>query len=380
MNDNNTSFAPAERDAIENVLHDADILQTCLLAEHVAHVIPSILVILNMQRQVVYMNQRLMDVLAGSTSREVLGKRPGELFDCVHAHEKKAGCGTTEFCCECGAVNAILKSQREKVAVEEECRITSSAGDSYDFRVWASPFHFEGKDYTIFCVADIRHEKRRLALEQTFFHDVNNLLVALVGCSEMIDTSTLPQHVAESIEDIKKSSKELASEIAGHRKLLQAEDGRLTLDLAGDVGSLELVNDLILLAGRMWPDRPVFRRESCEDFVLTTDRSLLFRILLNMVKNAVEASSKTDTISIGCRRESDSGIFSVHNPGFMLRSTQNQVFQRSFSTKGAGRGIGTYSIKLFGEKYLKGKAGFTSSEDWGTTFFISVPLSREEGQ
>mgnify|MGYP006293419399 CR=1 len=37
------------------------------------------------------------------------------------------------------------------------------------------------------------------------------------------------------------------------------------------------------------------------------------------------------------------------------------LFKRSFSTKGVGRGIGTYSMKLFGEKYLKGKVDFKNS-------------------
>jgi sensor histidine kinase regulating citrate/malate metabolism len=48
------------------------------------------------------------------------------------------------------------------------------------------------------------------------------------------------------------------------------------------------------------------------------------------------------------------------------------LFRRSFSTKGRGRGIGTYSMKLLGEKYLKGRVWFTSSPNAGTTFFIEV--------
>jgi signal transduction histidine kinase len=57
----------------------------------------------------------------------------------------------------------------------------------------------------------------------------------------------------------------------------------------------------------------------------------------------------------------------------MPSSVQRQVFNRSFSTKGAGRGLGTYSVKLLTERYLKGKAGFTSSEADGTTFFVILP-------
>ncbi len=54
---------------------------------------------------------------------------------------------------------------------------------------------------------------------------------------------------------------------------------------------------------------------------------------------------------------------------------QLQLFQRSFSTKGIGRGIGTYSIKLLTENYLKGSVNFISNENEGTLF--TIELNRE---
>lgn len=63
----------------------------------------------------------------------------------------------------------------------------------------------------------------------------------------------------------------------------------------------------------------------------------------------------------------------------MSRSVQLQVFQRSFSTKGIGRGIGTYSIKLFAEKYLGGKVRFESREPTGTLFQVMLPYPSFEG-
>jgi sensor histidine kinase regulating citrate/malate metabolism len=58
----------------------------------------------------------------------------------------------------------------------------------------------------------------------------------------------------------------------------------------------------------------------------------------------------------------------------MPKEVQLQIFQRSFSTKAqVGRGIGTYSIKLFAEQYLGGKVYFTSQEPDGTSFVLSIP-------
>ncbi|MCC6352468.1 MAG: ATP-binding protein, partial [Verrucomicrobiae bacterium] len=63
----------------------------------------------------------------------------------------------------------------------------------------------------------------------------------------------------------------------------------------------------------------------------------------------------------------------VHNTGHMPRHVQLQLFKRSFSTKGEGRGLGTYSMKLLGEHYLRGTVDFTSTPESGTTFRVTFP-------
>ena len=82
-----------------------------------------------------------------------------------------------------------------------------------------------------------------------------------------------------------------------------------------------------------------------------------------------------ERVTVTASRHDDKIRIQVHNPEFIEPEIQLQIFQRSFSTKGKGRGIGTYSMKLFGERYLKGKVWFSSSEEEGTTFFVSIPLA-----
>jgi sensor histidine kinase regulating citrate/malate metabolism len=91
-----------------------------------------------------------------------------------------------------------------------------------------------------------------------------------------------------------------------------------------------------------------------------------------MVKNALEASRSGEPVIIGCSA-ADGGVeFSVHNSGAVPRDVRDRIFTRSVSTKGAGRGLGTYSIHVL-SRYLKGKASFTSSEEEGTTFRVWFP-------
>ena len=106
-----------------------------------------------------------------------------------------------------------------------------------------------------------------------------------------------------------------------------------------------------------------------------TDPVLLKRILINVVKNALEACKDGGTIQMGSRISDKSVKFWVNNPGVIPEDVQTQLFQRSFSTKGKGRGIGTYSIKLLTTHYLGGEVTFDSNQENGTTFFIMIPFS-----
>jgi len=111
------------------------------------------------------------------------------------------------------------------------------------------------------------------------------------------------------------------------------------------------------------------------------DKALLGRVLGNLLKNAIEASEPGETISVGCSRlETDRIEFWVHNAAVMPEHVRMQVFQRSFSTKGRGRGIGTYSVKLLTERYLEGTVSFTSRPGNGTIFRVRYPLTPTYGE
>ena len=98
------------------------------------------------------------------------------------------------------------------------------------------------------------------------------------------------------------------------------------------------------------------------------------RVIENMIKNAIEASEKGETVTAKCRKSGNDVVFSVHNPAFIPQNIQLNLFKRSFSTKSEGRGWGTYSIKLLTENYLNGKIEFTSTKEYGTTFYAKYPL------
>ncbi len=368
-------FLPAERAEPETISLDVQLLMRSALLEHVTKTIPCVLMILNRERQVVYKNQRMQDLMASAPDKETLGKRMGEIVRCIHACESDSGCGTTEACCECGAAKAISQSQTGAKVVVNECTITTVGGESYEFRVWASPFKLENRDFTIVSLVDIRDEKRRQVLEKTFFHDINNTLFVIDGYSEILARAKDPAKSSEFVREITLASRRLIEEIASHRRLLQAENRELAVNISAINSSSLLDETLRLFSGSdLCTGHTLVIGDGSDDVDFASDRDLLRRVLQNMVKNALEATAEGTQVRLACKKSETSLVFSVHNPGCMPPSVQTLIFQRSFSTKGKGRGIGTYSIKLFGENYLQGKVWFSSTGDAGTTFHISLPL------
>ncbi len=369
-----TEFAPAERASQEEVAGHFEQLLVTPLVRDLLRAIPNIVLVLNYQRQIVLANDRLLEHLQLRDFEQVLGQRPGELLNCIHAFETPGGCGTTRFCRYCGAVRAILRAQQGKVDVEE-CRIIQDNGKALDLRVWTTPIDFNGETLVIFAVMDIEDEKRRAILERTFFHDILNTAGLIRGSAELLPVVTEPERVAQLQSILSSAVQELIEEIRIQRELNAAEQGDLPVNFEPVTAYALLCN-----LARSYATHSIARQKHIQvtppvkEIVFYSDPRLLTRVLGNLIKNALEASQPDEVVTLHCAPVGDAVQFTVHNSAVMTAAVQAQMFQRSFSTKGAGRGIGTYSVKLLTEHYLHGKVDFQSQEGMGTTFSVTYPL------
>jgi hypothetical protein len=244
-----------------------------------------------------------------------------------------------------------------------------------DFRVTATPYIEKGTEYTIFAIHDISNEKRRQTLERVFFHDVMNSAGGISGLSSILQELDDSSDMKEIARTISRAANNMVDEIQNQRQLIAAERGDLE-PVFSVTNTMTLLNDVVDLFSKheIIKDKVLYIDKKMDDLVVYTDLAILRRILGNMVKNALEASPANTTVTLSAHGKKDSILFSVHNSTWIERKVQLQLFKRSFSTKGTGRGIGTYSMKLFGEKYLKGKVWFQTSPEKGTTFYISIPV------
>ncbi|MFO0934194.1 MAG: HAMP domain-containing sensor histidine kinase [Planctomycetota bacterium] len=335
--------------------------------------IPSLILVLDAQRQVIFANAAAQRVAAAYGTTPVLGRRPGEVLACRNVADAPSGCGTGRACRTCGAVNALLEALHGRPATEE-CRIGTRRGDALDLRATATPFRWGGREYALMVLDDVSDAKRRAVLERTFFHDILNTAGGVSGIAGLIVAD--PDACREFRHDLLSSATQLVNEIKCQQMLLSAEQGELVVERVL-TGTRRLLED----ARQLYAHHPVAEGRRLEvapgtdDVALTTDPAVVGRVLGNLVKNALEASAPGEVVVIGARATDDGCELWCHNGGVIPPEHQPQVFQRSFSTKGEGRGIGTYSVRLLTEHYLHGRVGFTSSPEAGTRFTVALPRS-----
>ncbi|MDD2797945.1 MAG: HAMP domain-containing sensor histidine kinase [Bacteroidales bacterium] len=379
-----TFFAPAKRDLKEVVFTDYQDIANNEYLTGMMNALPEIAAILNEHRQIVFGNESLIGFLNILDKDDVLGLRPGEALGCVNSKLNDGGCGTSEKCRYCGAVNAILESQTEQKRVEKECRITTNIDDNIeqlDLKVTATPFIYRKKIYTIVALEDISDAKRRQVLERIFFHDILNIAGSLKGFADVIKSTKQKESKVEKsdIEDyidiMGKLSNELLEEILSQRTLLSAESGdlKVTLSPISSKMVIEQAISYLSVSGFSEGKRMIIDKDSV-DVIFNTDTTILKRVIINMLKNALEASFEDQDVTLKVVNNKDYAIFSIRNVSVMSNEVKAQIFQRSFSTKGNDRGIGTYSIKLLTERYLQGEVEFESEIDKGTTFTVYIPL------
>lgn len=379
-----SKFAPAQRDDLEEVLGQT--MEVSKL-EHIRDLLSAlsiVVMVLNDKRQVVFANDVLLDKYNIVDKEKIIGYRPGELMSCVHADEEPGGCGTSEACRYCGVVNAILESTKQQKKVTRETRITLMDGDrevQIDLSITAKPFYFQNRIYTIYSAEDISDKKQKEMLERIFFHDIINIAGSLDNIMELMDEMD-PETKARFLRTAKKLSNQLVDEITSHQDLINAEKGELRVHPSGIIFG-DLLQDVKekMSPHQVAKDKTITLINATQDEGLISDLTLLERVLVNLVKNALEATEAMGVVTLSAELKNDTTVlFKVHNSSCMPRSVQLQMFQRSFSTKGDGRGLGTYSIKLLSEKYLKGNVTFVSTEAEGTTFFLELPIELKEEQ
>ncbi|QJB55979.1 ATP-binding protein [Pseudodesulfovibrio sp. zrk46] len=365
-----TFFAPAARLSKEDVTQVSEELREEFLLPWFDAVPVSILV-LNEHRQIVFSNNTFNE-LTEKQLEEIIGMRPGEALDCVHSNLVEAGCGCSSFCNTCGAANAIIKS----MGGENDCqdcrliRLVNDAEAPLDLQVFTKPVTFRDQQFVFLFAMDVSHELRLRYLNNTFYHGLINASGGL---------NTLTQMMEEDNENnplfplLATSSKRILRDVIFHNDLSAGEEGRLGA-IKTSFNLPDFIDKLVEEECEIRNVQPlvVERKYECGD--IHTDKRILGHVIRCMLVNALESlQDKCDVITLSAvTGESGRTVLTIENCGEIPENIAKHIFKRYISTKSPERGLGTYVIKLFTERYLDGNAEF-SSQDGRTTFSIRLP-------
>ena len=374
----NSYFAKPERTDEKELNLEIQIVNKHPLMSSLLHSVSGLLVIVDENRQVIAINDSFLKLIGVENPSKTLGLRLGEALKCVHAHDEPAGCGTSKFCSTCGAAIAMVASLGGDVPIEKICALEAKKENhSVDLvlKIRSHPIKIDNQKFLLLFIQDITIQEQRAALERAFFHDIKNILGGIAGASELLFSK---REESNLLRMIYQSSLRLIKEADIQRSLFKNRDYEYQ-PLYGKTELKYILRELEVF----FKNHPASKNKTIAfpkvySFLsFETDVSLLLRVLTNMITNAFEATEENGLIKIWVEHQENILTFYVWNKTSIPEKIALRIFQRNFSTKkGEGRGIGTYSMKFFGEKILGGEVNFTTSEETGTIFQFSLKLKK----
>ena len=341
-----------------------------LVSRKLLDAIPSPLLIINEEWQVVYANPAVRLLVNSDSKTPMKGFSEGEPFYCVHARRHLQEAGKHECCRICGVARVLSKALKGEESSEDchlDCELTGAAS-SLDLRVSATPLEFKGERYSILSLVDIRDKQKREMLENICFHDLLNTLTSIKGFLSVMKDEDFEDRT-EICDLLERTTQCSIDEIIDLRLLEKAQKN----DLEVHVERMECVTFMELMAKTMARHPKAEGKQlelvDSDSRYFRADPRLLRRIISNMLINAFEATPAGGKVTFGAHTKSSILRIWVHNDQMIPLEFRENIFHRAISTKGQGRGIGTYSIKLLTE-LIRGDVYFTSTEEEGTTFSL----------
>lgn len=330
--------------------------------------------IINDGRQIIAGNEPLQQAVGQTPLSRLLGFRPGEVIGCDHAFHGLGGCGTSEQCQHCGALNAILESQSTGGAIRKECEITTQqAGvrQIQKFTVNVLPVDPE-QGLRLLTLEPIATQLASPDLDRMFMHDLLNSLSSLEVMAEQLHADDLMSHR----DQIKRNVADLREQVVAHREMKAL--GLAQSSRANASTNVKAFLEQLCTAASALPvaeGRHLVTSVSETDGSIDVNQVMLRRVLLNLVKNAMEAIEPGQEVVIDYARiDENKSRFVVQNPGLMSMEIKNRLFREKFSTKaGPSRGIGTQSVRYLTEEILGGQVHVDLNETTGTSVVIEIP-------
>ena len=199
-------------------------------------------------------------------------------------------------------------------------------------------------------------------------HEIMNTVTPIASLSETLLTfEGVNEEVRTGLDTISQSSRGLIKFVDSYRNLTRVappvKKAFYFKELAERV--FNLTREQALMSGVQCS-----YIEKSEDIILYADEGQITQILINLVKNAIQADAKKVKISAEINL-SEHIIINVFNDGSPIsKESQEEIFVPFFTTKQEGTGIGL-SLSRQIMRLHNGTLALTRSDDKGTVFTLT---------
>ncbi|MFZ5450748.1 MAG: ATP-binding protein [Thermodesulfobacteriota bacterium] len=202
-------------------------------------------------------------------------------------------------------------------------------------------------------------------------HEIKNPLVVIGGLAQQVERRLEDQACQEKLKIIQKEVKRLEAFLGDLRDFT-----RPVLPVKTRIDLNQVVREVEEMMAEVAREKGVTLGEKLDSVpFLEADPNQLKQVLVNLIKNALEATDANGRILLATGFQDGQAWFSVRDNGKgMSQEVINNIFHPFFTTKEKGTGLGLAVIhKIITDHH--GAIQVDSAPGRGATFLVKLPLS-----
>ena len=226
-------------------------------------------------------------------------------------------------------------------ALTHICQIPHQAYEDLDIK--KGNITVNEKSFILFTITDLRRQMQAVEVEswekltRVLTHEIMNSLTPIQSIAENMSDKTSDREITEALDTISSSSRSLMQFVKNFREFSILPEPNMRA-----VYLKPLLESSIRLAKSYIQDKDVSIELICfpPELMVYTDEALLSRVLINILKNAIEANPQT--IRIEAQEKADESVdIIISNDGEPIPDeTAQHIFTPFFTTRESGSGIG----------------------------------------
>jgi len=325
---------------------------------------------------VIFFN-KAAEQLFGYGRAEVIGKNLGQILGpaCRAGHDR--------------AVAAYVQTGQAKlIGHETEFTIMRKNGENFSASISFSVAKVDGNLFFTGIIRDLTETKalqeqiinaeRLAALGQAVAeinHEIKNPLAMIGGFANQLKKNTDNPKNREKIEIIVTEVQRLENLLVELKNLYSPKALQIE-----KINVSAMLHEILALVAEECRNRGInieFNAENDENIIIEGDKQKLKQVLLNVIKNSMEAMSEGGNLLIKATATAKDVEISVidEGPGIPAE-TQKQIFKPFFTTKKKGTGLGLCVSKRIIEDHKGSTFTLESEEGKGTTVKINMQRQR----